>query len=61
MKQALILIDEINRKKQAIKKTNSQYLKNDYSKSIRDDVWELKTYCKYKGLDLKDVLTKLKR
>lgn len=51
MKQALILVDEIKRKKAAVKRAKSQHVKNDYSKSIRDDMNELKEYCEYKGLD----------
>lgn len=51
MRQALILVDEIKRKKAAVKRAKTQYVKNDYSKSIRDDLNELKEYCEYKGLD----------
>lgn len=53
MKQALILVDEINRKLQAFEKTKSPYLVRDYGKSIKDDLRELKTYCKYKGINFK--------
>ena len=59
MKQALIFIDEINRKKSALQKTKSQYLKNDYSKSIRQDIKELKSYCEYKGLDFQELKRRL--
>lgn len=55
MKQALILIEEINRKRKAVQETKSQYLKNDYSKRIRADMFELKDYCKYRGLKFKEL------
>ena len=55
MKQALKLVDEINRKKEAIRKTKSTYLINDYHKSIRSDMFELRDYCKFKGLDLNEI------
>ena len=53
MKQALILIDEINRKKVAIQKTKSKSLIYEYSKSFKRDLKELKIYCMYKGLDFR--------
>lgn len=55
MKQALELVDEINRKKKRILETRSSYLRNDLSKSIRSDMFELRDYCKFKGLDFKEV------
>ena len=55
MKQALILVDEINRKRKAIDETKSIYLKSDYLKSISDDIRELKTYCKYKKISFAKV------
>ena len=55
MNQALKLVAEINRKKEAMKKTKSQYLKNDYSKRIRDDMFELRDYCQFKGLNLIEI------
>lgn len=55
MNQALKLVDEINRKKKAVLETRSSYLRNDYAKSIRADIFELRDYCKFKGLDFKEV------
>lgn len=55
MKQALKLVDEINRKNEAIRQTRSTYLINDYYKSIRADMFELRDYCKFKGLDLNEI------
>jgi hypothetical protein len=56
VKQALKLVDEINRKKEAILKTRSSHLRNEYAKSIRVDMFELRDYCKFKGLDFKEVV-----
>ena len=56
MKQALIFIEEIKRKKQAIRETKSQYLKNDYAKSVKNDIKELQDYCFFKGLDFSKLL-----
>ena len=53
MKQAKLLINEINRKKEAICKTKSKHLIADYRKSIKSDISELKEYCEYKGIDFK--------
>lgn len=55
MRQALKLVDEINRKREAIRQTKSTYLINDLYKSIRADMFELKDYCKFKGIDFKEV------
>lgn len=55
MEQALKVVDEINRKREAIRKTKSTYLINDYHKSIRADMFELRDYCKFKGLDLNEI------
>ena len=50
MKQAQILIDDIKRMKQAISKTKSYKLKNDYTKAINRKTKELIEYCSYRGL-----------
>lgn len=60
MKQALVLVNEIKRKKYAMLTSKSAYLKNDYSKSIRNDMRELKTYCKYKHLDFDELCELIK-
>lgn len=57
MKQAKEMAKEIYRKKQALQKTKSEHLKRDYTKSINSDLRELKDYCKFKGLDIKEVLS----
>ena len=55
MKLAQILIDDIKRMKQAISKTKSYKLKNDYTKSIKRKTKELIEYCNYKGLKFDSV------
>lgn len=59
MKQALILIDEINRKREAIRKTKSEHLFADYCKSIGSDIAELKEYCSYRGIDFKELESRI--
>lgn len=49
--QALIFVEEIRRKKEALKRNISKSLKADYTKSINSDLRELKEYCGYKGLN----------
>lgn len=56
MRKALDFVKEIKRKQNAIKQTNSKRLKNDYSKSIKRDIRELKYYCKQKGIDYKTLM-----
>lgn len=60
MKQAKVLVDEINRKRAAMNNTNSIYLINDYSKSIRSDISELRDYCRFKGIEFRKVLVLIK-
>ena len=56
MKQALKQIEEINRLQEAIQKTNSPKLRNDYSKAVRHKKAELREYCKYKNIDMKGII-----
>lgn len=49
--QALIMVEKIRQKKEALKRTASKRLQNDYTKSIKSDFRELKEYCGYKGLN----------
>lgn len=57
LKQALILVDEINRKKKAMTATKSVYLWNDYAKSISSDIKELQDYCRFKKLNFKKLMS----
>ena len=61
MKQALKMIEEITRKKDALKSTSSKYLKRDYSRSIWSDLQELKEYCSYKGIDYESLIKQIER
>ena len=56
MKAAMRQVEEIDRLKEAIRKTNSNYLKNDYAKNMRTLKRELKEYCRYRGIDYQRVL-----
>jgi hypothetical protein len=49
-------IEEIIRYKQAIERTKSVYLKNDYSKCVRSLKKELKEYCSYRGYNYKEIV-----
>lgn len=51
MKQAMLVVNEIQRLKTASEKSKSRYLKNDYSKNISYLLRELKFYCEHKGID----------
>lgn len=52
-------IEEIKRLKQAVEKTDSNYLKNDYSKRISRMIKELREYCHYRGLNFKEMMRRL--
>lgn len=56
MKAAMRQVEEINRLKAAIKKTDSKYLKRDYKKSLCKIHAELKIYCSYRGLDYNKII-----
>lgn len=51
MKQALAVIQEIQRYYSAIGRTQSTYLKRDYLKKIGSLKRDLKEYCGYKNLN----------
>lgn len=56
MKAAKRQVDEIIRLKEAMKKSKSKYLKNDYSLNIKKLTAELKEYCGYRGFDFQKVI-----
>ncbi len=58
MTEAVKFAKEIIRKKDAVKRTQSKYLKADYTKSIQKDVKELRQYCDAKGLNMKEVVAR---
>lgn len=51
-------INEMRVCKKAMLKTDSMYLKNDFSKKFHRMNKELKEYCYYRGFDYKDILKK---
>lgn len=55
MKQALILVSEIKRMREAITKTRSKHLINDYKKSISRNIQDLKEYCSYRGINFEEL------
>ncbi len=56
MKSAMRHVEEMNRLEDAIKKTKSVYLKNDYCKNLKTKRNELKEYCMYRGFDYQKVI-----
>lgn len=56
MKAVQRQLQEIDRLKTAIDKSDSQYLKNDYSKNIRVLTAELKEYCEWRGYDFQQIM-----
>lgn len=51
-------IEEIKSYQEAIDRTDSVYLKNDYYKKINKMFNELKEYCLYRQYDFKEILRK---
>ncbi|MBO5711884.1 MAG: hypothetical protein J6R47_03510 [Acholeplasmatales bacterium] len=51
MKQALKVVNEINKLKIEISISNSEKLITDRSKKIRTLIKDLKEYCSYKGIN----------
>ena len=52
-------IEEIRQYKTAREKTDSRYLKNDYSKKINHMMKELREYCHYRNYNYKAILRRL--
>lgn len=59
MKQALILIDEMNTKIDAYNRSKSPRLKRDLEKSLSKDFANLRKYCKYKQLNYFEIVEKV--
>lgn len=49
-------IEEIKRYQDAITKTNSAYLKNDYAKRVNRMIKELREYCHYRKYNFKKII-----
>lgn len=60
MKQAVKFAKEILRKQKAIE-TSSQKLKNDYSRSVKQDIRDLKYYCYRRNLNYEEVMKQARR
>ena len=61
LKQALKEVEEIKRLYEAMNKTKSMYLKNDYAKAIHNKKDELKFYCKCKKINIRDLFEWLEK
>ena len=61
MKQAVDFAKEILRKQAAIEASSSQKLKNDYSRSVKQDIRDLKYYCYRRNLNYNEVMIKARR
>ena len=55
MIQALKEANDIKRMREAISKTKSNYLINDYKKAISRKIRDLKEYCDHKEIDFKEL------
>ena len=56
MRAAMRQVEEINRLKEAVEKTKSAHLKNDYAKNIKRLTAELREYCGYRKYDFRKVM-----
>lgn len=61
MKAATELAKRILEKENAIRKTKSQHLKNDFEKSLRRDKNELLFYCRSRGFTIDEVFEETKK
>lgn len=61
MKQAVDFAKEILRKQKAIETSSSQKLKNDYSRSVKQDIRDLKYYCYRRNLNYEEVMKQARR
>ena len=56
MKAVMRQIEEINRVKEALKKTESPYLKMDYQKNLKRLKKDLREYCYYRGYSYREII-----
>lgn len=59
MQAAKKLIEEIKRQIDACSRTQSDYLKRDYNKSIKRMKKDLREYCFYRGFNYKKIIGEL--
>lgn len=56
MLQAIKEANDIKRMREAIVRTNSDHLVRDYTKAIKRKTKALTEYCKYKDINIKEIL-----
>lgn len=56
MHKAIKLVVEISRLKEAVRRSDSKYLKADYGKAIRRKKAQLRKYCADNEIDINDVI-----
>ena len=56
MRAVMRQLEEINRVKEAIHKTESPHLKQDYQKHLKRLKKELREYCYYRGFAYKEII-----
>ena len=61
MKRAIEFAKEILRKQAAIEASRSYKLKNDYIKSVKQDIRDLKYYCYRQHLNFNEVIKEAKK
>jgi predicted helicase len=61
MNRAIEFAKDIERKKHVLKTATSYKLINDYSKSVKRSIRELKYYCRTRGLNFQEVMREAKR
>lgn len=61
MKQAVKFAKEILRKQAAIEASKSQKLRNDYSRSVKQDIRDLKYYCYMQHLNYNKVIKEARK
>lgn len=59
MNQVVKEINDIKRMKDALLRTSSSKLKNDYTKAIKRKTREVKEYCGYKNIDYNSLLKEI--
>ena len=56
MKAVMRHLEEIRRVEEALKKTDSPYLKQDYQKHLKRLKKDLREYCHYRGFNYKEII-----
>ena len=56
MKAVMRHLEEVRRVEEALKKTYSPYLKQDYQKHLKRLKKDLREYCYYRGFNYKEII-----